>query len=130
MGEICILSVGTGDTKLVFDPKNPEDCARAAKTIQDMLRRGYCILVEVAKDDKNEPLYRRVKEFRADTYEYIIAGDPPDIMERASDEQQSSTSTSGEGTAEGGSTRKPRKTTRSIRAYGARGIAIAPIAGG
>lgn len=77
-GEIGILNVGAGDTKLSFDPKKPAERKRAAKVVGDMLRRGYAILVEAGKDDQGRPLYRRAEAFDADTCEYIIAGTPED----------------------------------------------------
>lgn len=78
MGEIGILNVGAGDTKLVFDPSKPEDCARAARIVTDMLRKGFAILAQVGEHEHNgkkEPLYRRVMEFDEKTCEYIIASD-------------------------------------------------------
>lgn len=129
MGEIGILNVGTGDTKLVFDPKNPEDMARAAKTITDMLRRGYCILIEVGKDAKGELLYRRVREFDETSFEYVIAGDPPDLTERAEDEQQSRAPAPRKESRSRGKARG-QVAGRRISAPAAKGVAIAPIAGG
>lgn len=130
LGEIGILNVGAGDTKLVFDPKNPEDCARAARTVTDMLKRGYVILIEVSKDSQGEPLYRRVKEFKEDTCEYIIAGDV-NLTDGKIDEQQGSTAAATEGSAEG---RKPRRVgappPRRIHASTASGIAVGRTAGG
>jgi hypothetical protein len=71
-GVLEILSVGEGDTKLTFDKNNPEERARAAKIVQDMLRRGYALMVQVGmKDDK--PLYQRAMEFDPEQCEYIIA---------------------------------------------------------
>lgn len=127
---IGILNVGAGDTKLVFDKDNPEDCARAARTVADMVRRGYVILVEVGKAPDGEALYRRVKEFREDTCEYIIAGDV-DITTGTAHEQSSNEAAPGEGA------KKSRKgikygsyNTRRIHASAASGIAVARSAGG
>lgn len=77
-GEIGILNVGAGDTKLVFDPKKPEEVKRASATLKDMIRRGFAILIEVGRDDKG-PIYRRAHDFDADTAEYIIAGLPGEL---------------------------------------------------
>lgn len=77
-GAVAILNVGAGDTKLSFDPSNPKEVARAAKIVKDMLRRGFCLLIEVGKDEKG-PLYRRALDFDEKTTEYIIAGDPEDV---------------------------------------------------
>lgn len=75
-GELGILNVGAGDTKLSFDKANPAERARAAKIVEDMLKRGYALLIEVGKDEKGEAIYRRARSFDPKTCEYIIAGDP------------------------------------------------------
>lgn len=76
-GEIGILNVGAGDTKLSFDPAKPAERRRAAKVVGDMLKRGYAIFVEVGKDKKG-PLYRRAEAFDQETCEYLIVGVPDD----------------------------------------------------
>lgn len=81
-GEVAILNVGYGDTKLSFDKSNPAECARARRIVGDMLKRGYAILVAVGKDKKSgEPLYRRAHGFDAETDEYIVAGGPEDEID-------------------------------------------------
>jgi hypothetical protein len=77
-GTVAILSVGAGDTKLSFDPKNPKEVARSAKIVKDMIRRGFVLLIEVGRDEKG-PLYRRALDFDESAAEYIIAGDPDDV---------------------------------------------------
>lgn len=72
MGQIGILNVGAGDTKISFDKNNPAERIRSARIVTDMLRRGYALLVEVT-DKKGETSYTRVREFKEDTCEYIIA---------------------------------------------------------
>jgi len=74
-GTLAILNVSAGDTKLSFDPKNKGDLKRARETVTDMLKRGFCILVEAGRDERG-PLYRRVQKFDPKTDEYIIAGTP------------------------------------------------------
>jgi hypothetical protein len=76
-GSLAILNVGAGDTKLTFDRKRPEEVKRAAAAVQDMLKRGFAILVRVGTR-KGEPLYQRVKAFDPKTAEYIIVGAPDD----------------------------------------------------
>lgn len=71
MGEIGILNVGAGDTKIVFDPANPEETARAKRIVTDLLQSGYAILIEVP-DDKGEKAFARVTEFDEGAGEYII----------------------------------------------------------
>ena len=80
--EIGILSVGAGDTKLSFDPKNPAEREHAARVVADMLKRGYAILVQVGERD-GEPLYQRAKGFDEKTCEYLIVGTPPVDVEQA-----------------------------------------------
>jgi hypothetical protein len=74
-GQVGILNVGAGDTKLSFDPSDPAEVKRASAIVVDMIRRGYAVLVEVGSDAKG-PLYRRALDFDPETAEYIIAGDP------------------------------------------------------
>lgn len=80
MGELGILNVGAGDTKLVLDREDPASLVRAARMIKDMLRRGYALMVE---DPPGSKKYTRVREFREDTFEYIIADLDPEQAERA-----------------------------------------------
>lgn len=74
-GEVGVLNVGAGDTKLTFDKSKPKDRERAAVIVADMLRRGYSILVQVGTR-KGEPVFQRAKAFDPKTCEYIIAGGP------------------------------------------------------
>src|SRR5262249_36187139 len=85
MGTVGILNVGAGDTKLVFDRDNPQEMIRAARIVKDMLRRGYALLVEVERNGKKA--YERVREFRDDTCEYIIADFDPVEAECADQEE-------------------------------------------
>lgn len=114
MGEVGILNVGAGDTKLSFDPKKPAEVKRARKVVTDMLRSGYAILVQVGVQ-KGEPIYRRAKAFDPKTDEYIIIGAPEDEEEPQAE---------GRG--------KARKTTgaRRVKAGETRAIAVARTAGG
>lgn len=79
-GEVGILNVGAGDTKLTFDKKNPVERARAAKIVEDMLKRGFAILIQVGKKN-GEPLYQRAKGFDPKRCEYIIAGGPDEHLD-------------------------------------------------
>lgn len=118
-GEVGILNVGAGDTKLSFDPSKPEEVKRASEVVTDMLRRGFAIFVEVGRDDKG-PLYRKATAFDPETAEYIIAGGPADQEEASVQEPASA---------------PPRH--RSRKAAGKRvsaakvgAVAVAPTAGG
>lgn len=77
-GEIGILNIGCGDTKLIFDPNNPQDSIRAARIVKDMLRRGYSLLVAVPGSDP--VMYQRAYDFDEKTCEYIIADMDPNAF--------------------------------------------------
>lgn len=113
MGEIGILNVGAGDTKLVFDPNKPEDSARAARIVRDMIQRGFAILVEV-DDGKGGKTFARATDFREDTYEYIIADDPAKAPETDAETPAVPT----------------RRRRRVVPATDTRGVAVARSAGG
>lgn len=115
-GELAILNVGTGDTKLSFDPKKPEEVKRACLVVEDMLKRGFAILVQVGKR-KGEPLYQRAKGFDPKTAEYIIVGAPEDAEVEAPKARKEP---------------KPRTgpARRRVPAKGTRAVAVARSAGG
>src|SRR5271167_3602660 len=70
-----ILNVGDGDTKISFDKDKPQERDRACRIIQDMLRRGYAILVQAGEKD-GRPIFYRATDFDPQTAEYIVAGMP------------------------------------------------------
>lgn len=74
IGEVAILNVAAGDTKLTFDPSKPDEVKRSAGIVRDMIRRGFVLLIEVGADEKG-PIYRRALDFDESASEYIIAGD-------------------------------------------------------
>lgn len=74
-GELGILNVGAGDTKLSFDPKNPAERHRASIIVGDMIKRGFAIMVQVGEKD-GKPLYQRAERFDPETCEYIVMGGP------------------------------------------------------
>lgn len=116
-GTVGILNVGAGDTKLSFDPKNPVERARAAKIVEDMLRRGYALLVQVGKR-KGEPLYQRATAFDPKTCEYIVAGGPDDEVDIGREEAVPAKRTVG----------RPRKVR--IAAEKTRAVSVGRTAGG
>ena len=117
MGELGILNVGAGDTKLSFDPKKPKEVEYAKKVVTDLLRRGFAILVEVGKKN-GKPLYQRAEGFDPKTCEYIIVGAPED-----SDEET-------EAPEAAPKAKTKRKTTRRVAAANTRAVAVARSAGG
>lgn len=135
MGQIGILNVGAGDTKLTFDKNNPAECIRSARIIKDMLRRGYALLIEVA-DNKGNKSYTRVHEFREDTCEYIIADGPENTYNERNTEP-AATPEHGTGDGETGEEipkpKAPGKRgpkSRAIHASTTTGIAVSRSAGG
>jgi hypothetical protein len=70
---LSILNVSQGDFKITFDNTEPGELERAKKTITDMLKRGYAIMV-ITPDGQ----YRRAKKFDPQTVEYIVK-DVPEI---------------------------------------------------
>jgi hypothetical protein len=118
-GEVGILNVGAGDTKLSFDPKNPKEVERAKRILTDMLRRGFTLLVQVGEKD-GEPLYQRVKRFKEETCEYIIAGDAEIDDGRGKEKARS-----------GNGRRSRRKRgERAVHAASTRAVAVGRTAGG
>ena len=119
-GELCILNVASGDTKLTFDPANPAEVKRSARIVKDMIRRGFVLLIEVGRDDKG-PLFRRAHDFDEATAEYIVAGMAGDSAEETSLEQKSpSPPRAG----------RPAKTAVRIPASTGKAVAVARTAGG
>lgn len=119
MGTVGILNVGAGDTKLTFDNSNPDETAKAARIVKDMLRRGFALLIEVGSDDKG-PLYRRAHDFDENTHEYIIAGTVSDQEGNHHDEKPAGAPRKG----------RPRKAASRIPAARATAVAVARTAGG
>ena len=124
-GTIGILNVGAGDTKLTFDKNNPAECIRAARIVKDMLRRGYALLIEV-KDKKGKKTTVRVRDFREDTFEYIIADFDPIEAEKAEREELEH----GESSSPETGKKKRGRPVRAVPASSVRGVAVARTAGG
>ncbi len=121
-GEIGVLNVGAGDTKLSFDPTNPVERERACRIVEDMIKRGFLLLVQAGEKD-GKPLYQRAEGFDPATAEYIIADykEPFDEPKAAPGNE-----------ARDAAPRRGRrvKTTRRIDAGQTSGVAVARVAGG
>lgn len=100
---IAVLNCGAGDTKFTFDSNAPDEVDRARDIVTDMLRRGYCISINVG--GKME----RVTAFDPKTDEYEIKTTEP-----AADE----------GKPKG----KPGR--KKVPAKGTSGVAVGRTAGG
>lgn len=144
-GSIGILSVGAGDIRLTFDKNNPAECIRSARVVEDMLKRGYALLIEV-DNRKGGKSFQRVKAFRADICSYIIADLDTTIAARADAQETERRGEEQEIKAEAGNAagaaagnpsptskrggRSPKAVDRAVPASGTRGVAIARSAGG
>lgn len=134
MGTVGILNVGAGDTKLVFDKDNPQDCIRAARIVKDMLKRGYALLVQIGERE-GKPLFQRATDFDETKYEYIIADFDPVAAEKTDQEEAASeqaAAASSEASATQGAEKLPKRRgrTRTIPASETRAVAVARSAGG
>jgi hypothetical protein len=132
-GEISILNVGDGDTKLSFDKKNPAERIRAARIVADMLKRGYALLIEQPAGSGN---FVRAQAFDEEVCEYVIADfDPITAAEHDAQEEQhgDEQNRTNEATASTAGTPAPagkRTYRKRVKADGARAVAVAPISGG
>lgn len=128
-GELAILNVGDGDSKLSFDPTKPEEVERSKQVVEDMLRRGFVILIEVGRND-NGPLYQRALGFDPETAEYIVAGAPP-AEESASEETEAAAPRARKAPAQArgrkGYIKDPK---RRVAAATARAVGVSRTAGG
>lgn len=130
-GQVGVLNVGAGDTKLSFDPKNEAECIRAARIVKDMIRRGYVLLVEV--EENGQKINRRAHDFDATKYEYIIADFDPLVAQAVDGENANVEQTATPGNDPSAAQARPErrgKLKRRIPASGARATAVPHTAGG
>lgn len=123
IGELGILNVGVGDTKLTFDPSKPGETANASRIVKDMIRRGFAIFIEVGSNDRG-PIYQRAHDFDEATSEYIVVGTPEEV-EQVNDQEPPSTPRP---RRQGAPRSKPEP--RRIAANSTKGVAVARTAGG
>lgn len=101
-GELAILNVGVGDTRVSFDPAKPDDVARAKRVVKDMLRLGYAVMVKIGET------WQRAKAFDPERCEYLIDDVPAKVSPK----------------------RTARRIHRRIPAQGTRAVSVARSAGG
>lgn len=147
-GQVSILNVGSGDTKLSFDNKNPAETIRASRIVRDMLRRGYALLVETVQPDGTK-VYQRALDFDETANEYIVADFdasyvrsevpamplPPEGWKPAAPEMhhEEVSEAQADGDAAAAPTPSPRRSsrpTKRIPANRAKAVAVARSAGG
>jgi hypothetical protein len=123
LGELAILNVGAGDTKLTFNPDNPAEVERSGGIVRDMIRRGFVLLVEIGRNEKG-PIYQRAHDFDPETCEYIVAGSatPEESNEQA--EQIAAPPAKGRAPA------RRKAGARRIPAATSRAVAVARTSGG
>jgi len=73
-GTLSILNCGAGDVRLCFDPAKPVEMEHAKAVVQDMIRRGYILMIEIEPGQ-----WRRCKGFDPERYEYIVLDTPSDF---------------------------------------------------
>jgi len=81
MGTLSILNVYEGDVKITFDTKDAAETIRARRMIQDLIRRGYALLIEV------EGAYQRAIDFDEKVGEYVIADFDPSYRQKSNEEE-------------------------------------------
>lgn len=126
VGEVAILNVGAGDTKLVFDNSDPNEADKSAKIVVDMIRRGFVLLIEVGRNDKG-PIYQRARGFDPETREYIVAGGP---MEEEQHEEAAPQAAPRPRGRPKGSTAKRAPKSRRIPASTTNAVSVSRTAGG
>jgi hypothetical protein len=134
MSELSILNVGTGDTKISFDPEASDaEISKASIMVKDMIRRGYAVLVEVGKDDKG-PIYRRALDFDMSTTEYIVAGLPPELVEEQEEKPDATAKRNrkpdSRGRVAGHGPRSRKPVTSRVSARKSKSVAVPRTAGG
>lgn len=120
-GEVGILNVGAGDTKLSFNSDDPAETIRAGRIVKDMLQRGYALLVRT-EDGK----YQRALDFDESVNEYIIADrgtddTPPGEEADGTPQETKVTKTS---------QRRKKTGRRRVKAADTHGISVSRTAGG
>jgi hypothetical protein len=75
---VSVLCIGAGDIQLSFNPDNPDEVKDTKAIIEDMMKKGYGIMVKVGEDADGDTLYKRAVGFDAERNEYLVIGVPGD----------------------------------------------------
>jgi hypothetical protein len=116
-GSLSVLNCGAGDLKFRFDKDDPEEVVRAKKVIEDMLKRGYTLLVEVDGE------LRRASGFDPAKGCYVVTEPPPPDAPAPS-------ATAAASEADERFSRKRKGRRREVPMTTTRATGIAPTAGG
>lgn len=112
-GSLAVLNCGVGDMKFSFDSAKPAEVERAKGVIEDMLRRGYILMIEEGGT------WHRVKTFDAARCEYVILDNATEVP--AAETEVVSTEEP---------KRKRRGRPRGVPAKSVRAVSVAPTSGG
>ena len=115
IGSLSVLNCGAGDLKFRFDANDPDEVEKAKKVIEDMLKRGYTILVEVDGE------WRRATGFDPAKNCYLVTEPPPE-QPVAVDPAQTAPPPPPK--------KRGRPKKREVPAATVRATAVAPTAGG
>jgi hypothetical protein len=115
--QIAILNVGAGDVAVTFNPAIDDEKQRAITMLEDMMRRGYAIMVRL-----EDGTYARVHEIDETRSSYIIGEHAPAV---APTQETASVAELAEQPR-----RRGRRGRRSIPIAGSTTTAIARSAGG
>lgn len=113
LASLSVLNVGAGDLHIDFDKDDPEDVEKAKGIIEDMLKRGYTILVVQGSG------WRKVDGFDPKRGSYLVRDAKAGSKAQ---KKQAKRNARKEKPAEGTYRRMPMRTTRAI--------GIAPTGGG
>ncbi len=127
-GEIAILNVAGGDTKLSFNNQDPMETLRTRRIVNDMIKRGYMLMVLVSGE------YVRAHGFDEKHDEYLIADFDPtagtdDGDDDGTEESEGKAAPTRKASRAKVRTKKARKTGR-VSAKSNRAIAVPPVSGG
>lgn len=118
LGSLSVLNCSAGDLKFRFDKDDPTEVAQAQRVIEDMLRRGYTILVEVDGE------LRRATSFDPSKGCYVVTEPPAPVEVVTAPEPETF------GAPAPAPKKKGKPTRREVPASKTRATAIAPTAGG
>lgn len=77
VGSLSILNVGAGDLRFRFDQNEPAEVEAAKRVIEDLLKRGYTILVRVGDE------LQKVSSFDPECECYLVSEVPAESAAEA-----------------------------------------------
>lgn len=119
VGTLDVLSTGHGHMKVTITPGDDAERDKAKRMIEDMLKRGFSIFVEL---DNGET--RRVKKFDPDKFVYYV--DPPEEIP----EPEVATAAPAAGPKPSKAKKAAKRPYRAVPAGSARATAVGRSAGG